>query len=222
VRFRRPTAFLGVALLAGCGVGGANSVSPAEVLAQTTAKTAAVKSFHFRLAVENAPKSSTGLTLTEANGDLAVPDRVRAAISGSLGGLPVASELVVLRKRAFIKDPLTHAWQRLNLRTTPLARFDPRKSVLAILRGAAGLRLAGTQQVDGVDAYHLTGEVPAHQVEAPLGGTAQGRDAVDIWVGKDDWLLRRVRLRKVSGVRRTLDLSSFGEPVSVKAPRASV
>lgn len=211
-------------LLAGCGGGGgAKQPSAAEIVSQTTTKTAAVRSFHFALKVENAPASSSGgLSLSRADGDLAVPDRLQATISGTLSGVPLESQLVIIGRRDFLKDPLSQKWREVDIKTTPLRFFDPRKGVLAILKGATALTRVGVDKVGGVDAYHLHGKVPARRVAALLGNAAaSGLDPVELWVGKDDLVLRRVRVREAGGVARTVEISRLGAPVTIEAPTPS-
>lgn len=216
-------ALVGVLLLVACGGGGGGKQpSAAEITSQTTEKTGAVKSFHFTLKVEHAPPSATGLSLTFAEGDLIVPGRLKAKISGTLSGVPLASELVIIGRRDFIKDPLTRRWRTLDITTSPFAFFDPRKGVLAIVKGARELKTVGSESVGGVDAYHLTGTVPASEVAALLGSASGGGlDPVELWVGKDDLILRRITVQERGGATRAVEVSGFGTRVVIEAPEVS-
>jgi hypothetical protein len=209
--------------LAGCG--GTSGPAAADLVARTTAATGAQKSFHFAVTVEHPPPAAGGLNLTSAEGDVLVPDRLKAKVAGTYGGLPITSQVVFLRAQQYLLNPLSHTWQSFSTATSPIAFFSPAKGVLAAVDGAAGLEVDGTATVDGVQCYHLVGNVPARLVTAFLGGTPNGRAAgAQIDVGKDDGLLRRLTLAgpiaagEPDDVVRTVVLSRFGEPVSIVAP----
>ncbi len=73
--------------------------------------------------------------------------------------------------------------------------------------------------------YRLTGTVRADSL-TPLLNTAEGEQAVtmEVWIGEDDMLIRRVRLSgpissdEGDDAVRTVELSAFDEPVEISAP----
>lgn len=214
--------------LAGCGGGGKPSGPPvAEIVERTTTETAAQTSFHFHLAVTHPPPSSSGLSLTLADGDLVVPDRLKAKVSGTYNGIPISSEIVFAGPRQFLRNPLTKQWQGFSTKTSPIAFFSPAKGVLAAVKGATGLKLVGTETVAGVESYHLSGMLKARDVTGFLGNAPSDREAAaELYVGKDDFLLRKLTLvgpiadGEPKDVARTVTLSSFGEQVTIEAPAA--
>lgn len=221
---------LAVAVLAGCGGGGGGAEpGPKEIVAATAEKTAAVASFRFTLEVTSVPPSTTGLSLTRADGEVVVPDRLDAEISGSFARLPISSELVIVGGDDYFKDPLSGRWRTLDIRTSPVALFDPHQGVLAIVRGARDVALVGKEAVAGVDTYRLTGKVVAREA-SPLLAVAATSDRlvdVDLWVGVKDMILRRVR---VSGpvaageperASRTVELSDFGAKFRIERPEVT-
>ncbi len=92
---------LGVILLVGlgsaCGDGGgdAQEQSATDIVARAASATQAVKHFHFVFDEKNGPKSTSGVHLIFAEGDIAVPDKVKADVSGTLSGVPLRTRLVV-------------------------------------------------------------------------------------------------------------------------------
>jgi len=213
------------ALVAGCGGGAKKStISVEQIVSGSTAKTAAVKSFHFVLTVEHPPPSS-GLSLASAEGDVAVPDRVRADASGTFAGIPLKSELVFVGDRHFFKDPLTQRWRTLDVKTNPIAFFNPAKGVLAVVKQARGLVDDGSETVGGADCYRLKGTVPASALAAFLGTTPSALSVpVELWIGKRDLLLRQVRASgpaapgEAKDVSRTVSVSRFDEHVTISVP----
>ena len=65
----------------------------------------AEKRFHFVFDEKNGPTSTSGVHLVFAEGDVAVPDRVKADVSGTFQGLPLRSRLVVAGGKTYHREP---------------------------------------------------------------------------------------------------------------------
>lgn len=218
-------------LLAACGgekEEKAAELSVEEIVAQTTEKTSAVTSFHFVFEAESAPTAVAGLSLTFAEGDLVVPDRLRADVAGSLSGVSLTSELVIVGDRDFLKDPFRGEWRTFEVGTSPVAFFDPAKGVLAVIEGAQELSQLASEEVGGADSYRLRGKVPVSAITPILGNPPSERLVdVELWIGTEDLLLRRIRLEgpvlegDPEDVVRTVELSEFDEPVEIEPPEVS-
>jgi hypothetical protein len=213
-------------VVAGCGGGKeAPAPPPGVIVARDVERTAALRSLHFVFTVEHAPSGGTGLTLTLADGDLVVPDRLRARINGTFARTPIQSEIIIVGGQSFLQDPLTNKWRPFAAAPNPGVLV---KGVPTVMRRAHGLRNTGSEKVGGVDCYRLSGAVRA-DVVAPLVGVAgSGRQVpFTIWVGKQDFRLRRVRLEgpvaenEPAGIVRTLEMSKFDEDVTITSPEAS-
>ncbi len=224
-----PIAIVLLALLVGgCGGGKkAQRLSVAQIVDQTTRKTGALKSFHFVFKVEHPATSAQGLSLTLADGDVIVPDKLRADIAGTLSGVSLKSKLVFVAPKQFLRDPFSGTWRELDTTTSPVGFFDPAKGVLAVIKGSTQLALAGSQTVGGVDAYDLKGKVHARDLTAFLGNPASERLVdVELLVGKSDLLLRRIRLEgpvsnaEPASIARVVDVSKFDEHVTITPPAA--
>jgi LppX_LprAFG lipoprotein len=224
---------LAVALVAGllgtgCG-GGGGKEAPAPpthvIVARGVERTAALKSFHFDLKVEHAPSGAPGLTVTAAQGDLLVPDRLRAQINGTFSRTPVQTEIITVGDRSFLRDPLTKQWRPFA--GGPAAGALVR-GVPAVIARAGGLKNTGSEKVGGVDTYRLSGQVPAAQVAPLLGLKPSGRIvSFTVWIGSDDFRLRRVRVEGPVGkgepddIVRTVELSGFDKHVTITPPGVS-
>jgi lipoprotein LprG len=218
-------AVLGLAL-AGCGGGGDEAaLSAEEIVDRAVEATGAVTSFHFVLDLGDLPLAGSGLSIARAEGDVVVPDRVRATFSGSFGGIGIESELVLVGEDDFLKDPLTGRWRTLEIGTSPLDYFDPARGVLAVLESVGDLELAGTEEVGGAEAYRLTGTASAKELSPLLAVAPSDRTVpVEVWVGADDFLLRRLRVDgpvaegEPEDAVRTVEVSRFDEPVEIEPP----
>ena len=226
IRHRLPraaAALLLLALAAGCG--GSSGPSAQELVSESVAKTSAVKTFHLVIDVEHVPAPSSGLGLTFVDGDVVVPDRLRGRVGGTFLGLSISTELVVVGDEYFLKIPFTGKWRTIDVATLPSAFFDPGQGILAVIEGATDLRRDGSEEVGGVPCYRLAAKVQSDAL-TPLLNTAAGTELlpIELWIGKDDKLLRRLRLSgpispdEGEDAVRTVELSAFDEPVQISAP----
>jgi lipoprotein LprG len=225
-RAKAIAALLVAPLLASCG-GGDNAPAPPtrEIVARSIQSTTALRSFHFVLKVDHAPSGAAGLTLTSAQGELLVPDRLRARINGTFSRTPIQSELIVVGDRSFLQDPLTKRWRPFAAAPNPGVLV---KGVPGVLRQARGLRNTGSEQVGGVATYRLSGAVPAAVVAPLVGVKANGRLVpFTLWTGQKDFRLRRIRLEAPVGqgepadIVRTVGISDFDKNVTITAPEVA-
>ena len=220
----------GIVVLAGsaCGGGGGKEPPAGDVVARAARATGAEKRFHFVFDEQNGPKSTKGVHLVFAEGDVAAPDKVKADVSGTFNGFPLRSQLVVVGGKTYLKNPLSGAWQTVDVGTSPVAFFDPAKGVLAVIKGATQLQSEGSDKVGGVDTYHLKGKTTVGSI-TPLLGNPGGDRLVDVelWVDKDTGRLVRLKLSgevekgDPADATRTIDLTRFGVVVPIAAPTGS-
>jgi hypothetical protein len=213
-------------VVAGCGGGKeAPAPPPRVIVGRDVERTAALSSLHFVFKVEHAPSGGPGLTLTFAEGDLRVPDRLRARINGTFARTPIQSEIIIIGGRSFLQDPLTKQWRPFAAAPNPGVLV---KAVPAVIRSARGLKNTGSEKVGGVECYRLSGVVRSDVVAPLVGVTASGRAVpFTIWVGKQDFRLRRVRLEGPVGenepddIVRSMEMSKFDEDVTITPPEVT-
>ena len=187
-----------------------------------------MKSFHLVIDVENAPPSDTGLNLKFVDGDVLVPDRLKAKVGGTFAGISISTELIVVGTTYYLKSPFGNTWQKIDVDTLPAAFFDPEQGILAVIQGASDLQTDGSEEVGGVDCDRVTGKVAGGSAEAAAEhGRRHAGDRDELWIGKDDKLLRRVELTgpispdEDADAVRTVELSEFDEPVQITAPETT-
>jgi len=223
----------GLALAAACGGGGekaaptpANLPPADEILPKVVERVGTLKSFHFRLEHENGLSSMPlDLKLKTAEGDIQVPNRMKAKLEAEAGGALMRVEVIGIGDEGWMTNPFSHQWQALPEGTTISAIFDPAAGIQAVARSLQDVRVAGVEKVGGDNTYLLEGQVDSGVLKAAAPIAEPGLTVnVKIWVGVDDYTIRQIRLEgpfasgEPENIVRILSLSKFDEPVSIEPP----
>lgn len=217
-------------LACSCGGGKQEPTGPlppaADVLAGAVERAAAMKSFHFRLEHENGETPiPLGLGLSTAEGDVIVPDRMKAKVEAKAGTQPVRVEVIGIGDEAWITNPFNREWQPLPSGNTIRDVFDPAQGITAVANALENAEVTAEEQVGGVATFRVEGTVDSGVLEAAAPIAEPGLTVtVKVWIGKDDSLIRRIRLEgpiapgEPSNIVRKLDISQFDESVSIEPP----
>jgi hypothetical protein len=221
-------ALAALASLAGACGGGDGGPSPEDVVRESVEATQAVDSFHFAFDSEGVPASTTGLQLLGAEGDAALPDRVRADVSGTFAGVALTTQLVAVGEDVWIKDPFSGSWRSVDVGTTPSFLLDPAEGVLGVMRRVEDLRDEGSEEMDRVKVRRIQGTVDVADV-APLFAVSPGEGTVEVTllIGEEDRVLRRVEVsgavaaNEPEDARRVVEISRVNEPVTIEPPKGA-
>ena len=207
---------------AGQGSWDEETLVPAMVAAIEDQKTA-----HFTMAV-----AGDGATM-DAKGDLAFRGKrseMAMVMDGAAFGGGTVEMRVVDRVAYLSMPPMTPEGKFVEVRPgdpdSPLAgmagqmHVDPRDSVKALRTGLREVTFVGVETVDGeeLERYRITVDVRAAakaQGMPPMAGAPKTVD-YDMWLDQEA-LMRRMEL-DMSGVTMKMELSAWGEPVTIEAP----
>jgi hypothetical protein len=230
IRRLLPALVLGVFLAAGCGGGdgdGGNGGAPLpaaeDVLAGLVTQVDALTTFHFRLEHENGTSPiPLGLELKTAEGDVVVPDRMKAELDAEA---VVQVEVIGVGDKGWITNPFDRKWQPLPEGTNIRDVFDPAAGVKAVVGALTSVEVIDEEKVAGVSTYLIEGEVDSGVLEAAAPVAEPGLTVVvKAWVGSEDSLPRRIRLEgpfapgEPANIVRKLELSRFDEPLTIEPP----
>jgi len=244
---RRAPLVLLVAALAGCGGSGDSKKSsgpeltPVAFVKTSAAKTAKATSEHLSL---KGSVTVNGQTVTlGGNGDF---DNVKRTgnlhIDFNAGGLAGTIDEVIDGTVVYMKSPLFadavpkgKTWIKIDLQKagatkgidfSTLGSQDPTQT-LAQLQGMQNVTKVGDETIDGTDTVHYRGtldlsKVPQAEKIKSLADGVFG--PYDVWIGKDDGYVRRVRFSLTTSGQKialTSDFSDFGKDVSIDVPSAA-
>jgi lipoprotein LprG len=218
--------------LAACGDGKKTNTDTgplppaADVLAQATKAFDTMTTFNFRLEHENGTSPiPAGLEIVTAEGDIIVPDRMYAKLEAKAGTQPVRVEVIGVGDEGWLTNPFTRQWQPMPSGTSIKDMFNPTQGIKAAIGSLQDAQVIGTDDVDGVQAYHLTGTVTSDILQAAAPIAKPGLIVpLEVWVGKDDGLIRRIYLNgpiapdEPENIVRKLMISKFGEEITITPP----
>jgi hypothetical protein len=266
-----------VVLLSACGAVAQLNETPQQVVSTASDKMSQLQSAKFDLTatvLEQFPASLTdqlgtaGAALSNLSIDLSgkgqarFPDKASMSLQVKMGAMTISTDMVLAAGKIYIKDPTSGSW------TAPAGaqgvtqftnQADP-LSGAAILKTAQSIKDLGDTTLNGSAVHHYQ-IVPDKNKVADQASTQEAKDLMrsmlesgsiqlEVWIGKDDHLLHRVKndtdaaidLKKVleaSGqqlpadfplpagatvhtvVHATIDYRDFNAPVTVSVPAVS-
>ncbi len=233
-----------VSLLAACGEDPKPTVTPPTptVLvppsptpapdARTIAKAAAEKlktinSLHFLVNILTGQVDIyNGISFKKAEGDFLQPTSYKAKLRVSVAIAQVDAEIVgVGNEQCLSLRNLGNSWQKLpaDVGFKASVLFDPEKGLGAVVTKVKDIEIVGTEQLDGVEVYHLKGIVAGTDI-APITASTLGKTDVDYetWIGKSDSIIRKVTFKERStdpnASNWELTFSKFNDPVKIEKP----
>jgi hypothetical protein len=200
--------------------------SAQETLSDAAAAAQDLDSFHFKLTQDDGPiPLPLNLTLDSAEGDVAVPGKIKADIKAKASGIGVSVKVIGIDNKTWVTNPFTKDWQSLGSNTNIQDYANPAALVTQMLPAVKDAQFDGQAEIDGAQTNHITGTMDSGDLEPALGFAEPGQTVkVEAWVGTEDNLPRRLVVNgrltpgeKESASRR-LDLSKFNQPVDIQAP----
>ena len=194
-----------------------------EIMLRSSAKLDALSSFHFELDQEGGGiPIAMGLEMTRASGDIVRPDKLK--IKALAGFIEV--EIITVGDITYMTHPLTGEFEPLPNEFTAVTLFDPDNGITAIIAGITEGSTIGEEEVDGVPCYHIRGILDSGELKAISCGFATAGIPIDteVWIGKEDFLLRQVKLtgqmteEEERGIIRTLLISDFDRSITIQLP----
>jgi hypothetical protein len=251
---RRAAVLLVLALplaLAACGGAGGKSssstptVTPVASMQAAAKKTAASPSEH--MSVKGSVTVAGQSFLVSGNGDFDNTNRGGVLhLDFSAGAIAGTIDEVLSGTTIYLKSPLLAAslpqgktWFKLDLRKALASRGIDLSTLgaqhpaetLAQLQAVENVKTVGDETVDGTATTHYRARVDLSKLPQgrKLKALAKARyGPYDVWVGKDDGYVHRIRLSFSTGsatarqvVALTLSFSDFGKKVTVTMPPAA-
>ncbi|HEU5424165.1 MAG TPA: LppX_LprAFG lipoprotein [Nitrolancea sp.] len=202
------------------------------ILQQASDRWNHLDSLHFNLQIEGVVAlDSTGLVqLHSADGDLKRPGLAQATAKVSVAGSNLNMKMISLGTDQYITNFITGRWEKApaDLGYNPAVLFDKDHGVGAVLTSIQNPAIAGSESIDGQEAWHITGTVTKAAASAIVGGALHGDTAtVDVWVSKSTHDLLKLVVHDPGAATPsaaqgaatwTLTTSKQNQPVTIERP----
>ncbi|MGI8423493.1 MAG: LppX_LprAFG lipoprotein [Chloroflexota bacterium] len=187
-----------------------------------------VRSVRFRLEITGGQMIlGPGLPVTQVEGDIVQPDRVRVRALGQAGNATLEMELVTIGDRHYFADPFTRQWQALPPSTVSFLPLDRERGVPGLIRALEAAQAPERVTLAGGEAYLVRGTSDPARI-AGFTGTSPPRGAApvrtEVWLGTSDYLPRQIRLTgplgegEAAAISRLVHFSQYNRPITIDPP----
>ena len=214
----------------GAGEAPADGPDAATLTEAAAGRMEELESFHFLLTHEAGRSPiALGLEMERAEGDMAVPGRLKAdveAVVTQLGDANVDVSVVAADGKSLMTNPFdSEEWVPIPGGQALDELFDPHSGTVSALRAATNQVVTGAERIGDTDTWRVTATLDGGDLSAfaPIAEAGHPVQAT-LWVGKDEPLVHRVRLEgelgpdDSEGVIRVVELSRFDQPVTIALP----
>lgn len=199
---------------------------PDEVRDHTVEALSALTTAHFEVThAEGGTDIGGGLLLTTVVGDAMFPGRASMRADGEVGRIVVGFGIVQIENTTYFKGPFGDTWSVIDPGSLPFNFVSMNQSVGDALKSADTLSVADGVEIEGQQTIALTGAIRSESLHGLVPGATPGLSLeLTTWIGRDDGLPLRVRLTgpiieaDPPEMTRILDLSEFGESVTIEPP----
>ena len=217
---------LALPALAACSGGGGSTQSAPQLLATAKKTLDSAKTVHFVLSSSGAP--STGTVLTGGDGDIARPSSFQGTLKIQVSGNAVDLKVVSVNGQVYAQLPFAAHYSVIDPKTfgfgDPGALLDPRTGISQLLTEAQNPKLGSEKRVDGEVVREVTADLPGQLVADLLTSKDPSKPVHALFsIATGSGQLRRAALTGpffTAGAdgTYTLDLSNYGEDVTISAP----
>ena len=180
------------------------------------------------------PAGSMTVAVT-GNGEAQFPDRYHATMNVKMGGLSLATEVVVANGKAYVKNPLTQKWEastQSGSLTDQLGQPDP-LSYDQFLKNVKSVKDLGDTTLGGASVHHYRLTPDKDKLIASLNRLGKnpqaaaamkqvldsGTMAIEVWFGKDDHLVRRMNVNLDYNIDLNQLMGSLGPSAGASGSR---
>lgn len=226
----------GALLFAGCSLPWQHSNTAAyspkptakQLLAGVEKNFRNVSAFHVTMQVNNPGKTLTdGVELLNANGDIVMPDKVKAQATVVLSGQSVTVNLISVANNQFITDPITGQWRIIKGVLDPRTLTNPNTGIASLIGKVQNVSQPTDDTVNGVPCWRVTGLLDAKYLAFFTGGGVPSGTMLKTTgcVGKSDMLPYQLTVTgqaaswDMVNTSRTFLISNYNENINITAPQ---
>jgi hypothetical protein len=186
-----------------------------------------VSSFHVVLQVQNpGPASADKIQINSADGDVLMPDKVKAQASVVLSGQSVTINLISAGNNEYITDPITGQWRIVKGVLDPRTLTNPNTGLISLIDKLQDVSSPVSDVVNNVPCWRVTGQLDAKNIAFFTGGGVPSGTMLqtNACIGKLDSLPYQVTVTGQAAAGDSAQtaydfaLSQYNENISINAP----
>lgn len=187
-----------------------------------------VTSFHLSLKTANLGNTdSVQIALRDADGDVLMPDKIRAQASVLLSGQAVTINLISVGANQYITDPITGQWRVVKGILDPRSLTNPDTGIISLAGKLQDVTAPTADSVNGTSCWRVNGLLPAQDLAFFTGGGTPAGIMLktSICAGQSDGLPYEITVMGQAAkgdtpqTTRTFVISKYGESISIVAPQ---
>ena len=178
--------------------------------------------------VNNPGKAITnGIQLLNANGDIVMPDKVKAQATVVLSGQSITVNLISIANNQFITDPITGQWRVIKGLLDPRTLTNPDTGIASLIGKVQNVSQPADDTVNGVPCWRVTGQLDAKYLAFFTGGGVPSGTMLQTTscIGKSDMLPYQLKVTgqaaswDMTKTSRTFLISNYNENISITPPQ---
>lgn len=202
-------------------------VTAQTVLDDASENMLAAETVKFELTRIGEPVQATlgtqSIGIAGATGEFQAPDKVHAVVKATMGGLASEGDVLWIGETVYFKHPfLSPDYAAIEVEGFDAPGiFSADRGIPNVLKTLQGAQLGESEDIDGVQAYHINATAPGQSLTAITGSAvASGDVRLDIWVSTETMQVVRVMISEENDNGWQLDFFDYGVPVEIPEPPA--
>lgn len=199
-----------------------------QVLAAIQKNFRTVSSFHLTMKTDNlGSTTSSQIVIRSADGDVLMPDKIRAQASVLLSGQAMTVNLISIGTNQFITDPITGQWRVVKGMFDPRKLTNPDTGIISLAGQLQNVTGPTDDNVGGTPCWRVNGLLPAKSLAFFTGGGVPAGTMLktSICAGKADGLPYAISVigKAAAGdsaqTTYTFLITKYNENISIVAPQ---
>ncbi|MFL5659043.1 MAG: LppX_LprAFG lipoprotein [Ktedonobacteraceae bacterium] len=187
-----------------------------------------VSAFHVTMQVNNPGKAiADRVQILNANGDVVMPDKVKAQATVVLSGQSVTVNLISIANNQFITDPITGQWRVIKGLLDPRTLTNRDTGIASLVGKVQNVSQPADDTVNDVPCWRVTGQLDAKYLAFFTGGGVPSGTMLQTTacIGKSDMLPYQLKVTGQAGAgdmtntSRTFLISNYNENISITPPQ---
>ena len=187
-----------------------------------------VSSFHVSMKVVNLGTSSgSQIQIRSADGDVIMPDKVKAQANVLFSGQPVTVKLISIGNIQYLTDPITGQWRVVKGVLNASTLTNPDTGIISLSSKLQQLSGPARDSVNGIPCWRVNGLLAAKYLAFLTGGAVPAGTMLQtsVCAGRSDGLPYQLSIAgqaaksDTSQTSRNFNISSYNEHIAISAPQ---